>query len=340
MVRKDEQKDVTPANPLAFKQTGFQEVGTIQIPDIFYKRFTTGVQPLDELLGGQGFLPGMSFTVTGRGGAGKTTLLLQMMEALSMNGKVTGYASGEESIFQIAYNAKRMDLKHVQIANCTDVDELAKRMKELDMLIIDSWQFITCSHIDKRKAMEVYAINKLVKAAQENSCVLGIIQHLTVMGTAKGGTLIPHTVDMNMMIENVEFDDESGGLENLKRIEIYKNRFGRIGSINLEMTDKGFDFSKVVKVETSAKMKAAKKKGEKEKAQILAFISEHKAATIDQLHQELGASWKIRHYLRILTNDDVLEKQGRGQEAVWKAGKNFASAADIEAIEDDDEEEE
>ena len=158
--KKHEAVDTTA---LAFKETGFQQVGLVEIPEIFFKRFQTGIEAFDNLLGGEGFLPGSSFTVTGRAGAGKTTFLLQMLEALAKNGKSTGYASGEESIYQIAYTSKRLELTQVQIANMTDVDRLADMMKDLDILIIDSWQFIQCKHIEKRKALETYAAKKLVE---------------------------------------------------------------------------------------------------------------------------------------------------------------------------------
>lgn len=295
-----------------FKGTGFRQVGLIEIPQVFYQRFATGIESIDTLLGGQGFLPGSSFTVTGKAGAGKTTFLLQMLEALQTNGKMTGYASGEESIHQIAYNAKRLEIERVQIANITDVDQLVEAMAHLDVLIIDSFQFLTCSHITKPLMIQRYAIKKLVEAAQKHECVLGIIQHLTQGGIAKGGTHVPHTVDMNMEIETDECD------ENLKIVRVYKNRFGRIGEIKLVMNEKGFDFTQVVSVEKSPKMSKALKKGEKEKAQILEYLKTHKKANLDQLHKAVGATWRVAHFLRILTNEDKITKEGRGEETFWK----------------------
>ncbi len=298
---------------LQFTQTGFKQVGLIEIPAVFYQRFTTGILLFDGLLGGQGFLPGSSFTVTGKPGAGKTTFLMQMLEALQVNGKLTGYASGEENIYQIAYNAKRLGLTKVQIANMTDVDELCDMMKFLDVLIIDSFQFLTCKHITKTLALQQYAIKKLVATAQKEECVLGIIQHLTSVGTAKGGTLVPHTVDMNMEIES----DEEGS--NVKTIRVYKNRFGRCGEIKFEMTETGFNFEKVIEVEETDKMTQATKRGDVERDQIIQYITDHGSATLNELHAAIGESWRIQHYLRILTNEDnILVKEGRGSTAAWK----------------------
>lgn len=305
--------DYTLEQTLQFAQTGFKQVGLIEIPAVFYQRFTTGIKLFDELLGGQGFLPGSSFTVTGKAGAGKTTYLLQMLESLQLNGKLTGYASGEENIYQIAYNAKRLGLTKVQIANMTDVDELCGMMKFLDVLIIDSFQFLTCRHITKPLALQKYAIKTLVATAQKEECVLGIIQHLTSVGTAKGGTLVPHTVDMNMEIETDE------DVDTIKTVRVYKNRFGRCGEIKFEMTETGFNFEKVIQVEESNKMNQATKRGDKERDQIIQYITEHKTATLGELHAAINDSWRVQHYLRILTNvDNILVKDGRGSNAKWK----------------------
>lgn len=295
---------------IGIKQAGFREIGSVVIPAIFYQRFNTGIVPFDELLG-QGFLPGSTFTITGKAGAGKTTLLLQMLESLSTNGKMVGYASGEEAIEQIAFNAERLKVKKVQVANITDVDDLCIAIKSLDVLIIDSFQYLTCKESEKPLAVQRIAIQKLVAAAKANDCVIGIIQHLTSVGTAKGGTFIPHTVDMNMEIETC-------GDEGLKTLRVYKNRFGRVGEIQLMMTEHGFDFEHVVKPEESAKMNAAIKRGDSEKQQILEYIENNGKVTRGQIVKQIGESWKVDHFLRILTNEGVIKKAGRGKEAAWE----------------------
>jgi len=307
---------------LGFKKSGFQQVSQVIIPDVFYHRFTTGIQPFDELLGGQGFLPGSTFTVTGKPGAGKTTFLLQMLEALQVNGKLTGYASGEESVFQIAYNSKRLQLTQVQIANMTDVDELCAATEHLDVLIVDSFQFLSCTHITKPIMLQRYAVKQLVEASQRNQCVIGIIQHLTSTGIAKGGTLVPHAVDMNMEI--ITDDDDS----TLKTISVYKNRFGRCGEISLLMGDKGFDFNHVVERQDSPKMTKAIDRGEKEKKEILDYINEKGSAVITELFTAIGESWRVQHYLRILTNENQITKEGRGAKAVWKKATQIEPTKD------------
>ena len=73
----------------------FQRAMDVKIPAIYNRRFKTGEEDLDALFGGQGFLPGMSFTLAAGPGTGKTTLLIQMLEKLEMTGKKTAYVSAE-----------------------------------------------------------------------------------------------------------------------------------------------------------------------------------------------------------------------------------------------------
>lgn len=297
---------------LGFKTTGFVQVGLVEIPKVFYQRFATGIKLFDSLLGGDGFLPGSTFTVTGKAGSGKTTFLLQMLESLQQNGKVVGLCSGEQNINQIAFNCKRLNINNVQIANITDIDTIVDSMKYFDIIIIDSFQFLTCSHIDKPLALQRYAIKSLVQAAQQHECILGIVQHLTTIGTAKGGTLVPHTVDMNLELVNDEED------ETIKTIRIYKNRFGKCGEIKLKMTDVGFDFEHEIKTETTAKYTESEKRGTKEEQQILEYINKRGEATLIDIYGVVGESWRVQYYLRKFINEHKIKKEGRGKTAVWK----------------------
>lgn len=303
---------------LGFKATGFKQVSLVDIPEVFFHRFRTGIDAFDDLLGGEGFLPGSTFTITGTPGAGKTTLLLQLLESIQKTGKIVAYVSSEESIFQLAYTCKRLGVTQVQVANMTDVDEIAAQTKNFDVLIVDSFQFITCKQTDKPLATQKYATQTLVRAAQENECVVGIIQHITVTGTAKGGTMLPHAVDMNIRIDSHDMDSS------VKTIEVYKNRFGCCGEILLKMEATGFDFSYEPNDndEVSPKYQQALENGQRERDHILNHLKQHKSATVEDLLTEDIPEWRIPHYLRILTKEGAIVKVGRGNEAKWKLPKS------------------
>jgi predicted ATP-dependent serine protease len=303
---------------LGFKATEFKQASLIEIPEIFYHRFRTGIDTFDNLLGGQGFLPGSTFTITGAPGAGKTTFLLQLLESLQRMGKMTGYISSEESIYQLAYTCERLGITQVQIANMSDVDEIAKQAANFDVLVIDSFQFLSCIHTDKPLSTQKYAAQTLVRAAQQHECVIGIIQHVTVTGSAKGGTLLPHAVDMNIQIANHSADAD------IKTIEVYKNRFGMCGEILLKMTETGFDFDYKPddNVEQSEKFKSAVENGKRERQHIIDYLTKHNRATIEDLLIEEIPDWRIPHYLRILAKEGAIVKVGRGNEAYWKIAKS------------------
>ena len=84
----------------------FRKVNEVEIPEIFYRRFKTGVQDLDFALGGEGFLPGQTFTLAGEPGSGKTTLLLQTLELIEQQDrKSTRLNSSHEWISRMPSSA-------------------------------------------------------------------------------------------------------------------------------------------------------------------------------------------------------------------------------------------
>lgn len=309
------------SSTIAFQATDFQQADLVNIPDTFFRRFKTGIESIDTLLGGSGFLPGSTFSITGLPGAGKTTLLLQILNALQKNGKMAGYATSEESIWQLAYTCKRLLVEGVQIANISDVDDIAKQMKNFDIMIVDSLQFVTCKHIDKPLKTQQYAIKALVEAAQKNECVLGIVQHLTSSGKAKGGTLVPHTVDANIEILSNNPDPTA------KTISVYKNRFGNIGELVLKMSEHGFDFEPIDESaeEETPKHLNALKGASKEQKEVLDFITSNQQADVQILTETLNiASWRIPHYLRHLVKNGSLSKVGRGETSYWTLSEKEA----------------
>jgi DNA repair protein RadA/Sms len=71
------------------------------------ERVPTGIGEFDRALGG-GLVPGGVVLIGGDPGIGKSTLLLQACAHLSKAGKRILYASGEESLEQIAMRARRL----------------------------------------------------------------------------------------------------------------------------------------------------------------------------------------------------------------------------------------
>lgn len=291
--------------------TTFTKVSEIIIPDIFYRRLKTGVADLDDLFG-NGLLPGSSFTVTARAGCGKTTFLLQLLEALSLTGYDVGYASGEENTFQLAFNCKRLNVKNLKIANITDIDQLAKSMEGLDAMVVDSFQALSSKDDLNSRELESYAVNTLVNSAKQNECVLFFVMHLTKAGVLKGGTLIPHTVDVNM---EINIDDDSGD-DRARIITFTKNRFGPCNEFSSLLTEKGFIFNG--RRDTSDKALTKKQRDRKNKDAILT-MKEPPHITKSRVMRELKlTSSQAYVLLKEMCELGQIQKFGRGDDAVFK----------------------
>ena len=294
--------------------TQFTKVSDIVVPDIFYRRMKTGVDEIDELFG-NGILPGSSFTVTARAGCGKTTFLLQLFEALSKNGYDVGYASGEENTFQLAFNCKRLGVNNVQVANLTDVDTLVESTKYYDALVVDSFQALTTKDEKNSRELESYAITKLVNAAKLNECAIFFILHLTKGGVLKGGTLIPHTVDVNMQIEI----DEDAGDDRARVISFAKNRFGSCNEFSSMLTESGFVFTGQRINVDKAFNKAQRTRENSEK--VLA-MTEPPFITKKRVMKELSlTSSQAYVLLKEMCDQDTIKKFGRGDDAIYKVVK-------------------
>jgi len=295
---------------LNLNTTDFVPVGDIEVPDIFNRRLKTGINKIDELLGG-GFLPGSSFTLTATAGCGKTTFALQTLEALTKNGYSVAYASGEESVFQLAHTCKRLGVERVRIANQTDVEELCKIANDFDVIIVDSFQSLTTNKIKGYRAIEKHAVQHLVKAGKDLECTIGFIMHLTKGGELKGGTIVPHTVDLNLKIDPMPGADECARLIYIDR----KNRFGPLGDCEAVLGHRGYDFNAKIVKETD-ETKVANKKTRKQEE--MDTLRNHDVLNVPQACSLINCDpTRVTYLLRELTVLGEFKKTGRGVEAVW-----------------------
>ena len=230
------------------EKTSFINVEDVEIPASFYNRFKTEVGLVDALFGGGGFLPGTSFALAGGPGSGKSTFLLQVGGILASQGKNVAYISGEESVVQISFNCKRMNIQGVKVSNMTDCDEICKQIElnNFDFVVIDSFPTITAKRAKSFKKREEYVISRLCSTAKKTDTVIGFIQHVTKQGNYKGSTLLPHSVDMTVKMSKNEDDPQN---LNVRDFTVTKNRFGANAFISLNLTQHGFDLDREYKAQ-------------------------------------------------------------------------------------------
>ena len=298
---------------LNYTNTNFKTVSDIKIPDIFYRRYKSGISVMDDLFG-EGILPGSSVTMCAAAGCGKTTLLLQLLEGMSTNGYNVGYSSGEENTYQLAFTCDRIGVKQVAVANMTDIDELVGAMDDLDVLVVDSFQALTTTKKMNSRALEKYAVSKLTRAAKDKECTVFFIMHLTKDGKLKGGTIVPHTVDVNMNIEiDGEIDDDA------RKIFFTKNRFGALNELTLFIGAKGYDFSAPVKIEASEEKAPSKKSKKKKELEAILEMREPPALTAERVASSLEIDvTRAQYLLRELTINGKIDKFGKGMKAIYK----------------------
>lgn len=227
------------------RTTDFVPASKIQIPEIYFKRIKTGLIEVDEFLGGVdddtgGFLRGGVYILAAGAGTGKSTFCLQLTESIASKGERVAYASGEESIEQLAFTCKRLKVKNVPVAVQPDLNVLCKKMEDLDFLVIDSFQTIAVHKQMTSRKKELHCISTLCAKAKEHKCTVIALCHLTKAGVYKGSTAVLHGVDACL---NLHVDEED---PTLRIFSWSKNRFGPADKeMVLTMSKTGYSFTKV-----------------------------------------------------------------------------------------------
>ena len=287
----------------------FTRAAQVVIPEIYSRRFKTGKEDLDNIFGGSGFMPNLTFTLAAAPGTGKTSMLLQILELLEQTNKRTAYISGEENVEQLAFASKRLNVNSVPLANMTDIDDICDAIveNEFDFVVLDSLPAITSRHKMNKKQLNEYITTKLIKTAKEHEIVIGVILHFTKAGTYKGDTLLPHSVDMNIIMTRNKED------YNLRDVDVTKNRFGSAGQAIFEMTARGFTFE-AVEDANSDDQKGGKKVSKADV--VLESLTTPK--TVAQVVEEtnVGGAY-LTSILRELVTQGKAEKNGRGAEATY-----------------------
>jgi len=288
------------------KTTTLNRAGDVEIPQEFFNRLKTGIAQVDRIFG-EGILPGMTFTISADPGCGKTTLMLQICQALANQGYTAAYLSGEESQVMVAYTCRRLKTVDVLIASNNDLSTVEEIAEQVDVLIIDSFQSLHCD-VESKAAAEQYKADALVTIAKNHKTAIGIIMHSTKGGTYKGGSGIVHAVDCNMRL--------SAQGDNVRVIEVDKNRYGSAGSFTFFFGSMGYDFEKAVEVADAKQGKSSQKD---KQLNAIMQMTEPPCINVERVCKQLSIDeFRANYLLRQLVSENKLQKFGRAENAVWK----------------------
>ena len=192
-------------------------------------RLSFGLAELDRVFGG-GLLPGSVTLLGGEPGIGKSTLLLQVAATLSQDLPIV-YASGEESVAQVALRAQRLKLQGAQLALVADssLDAILKLAGEhrCALLVIDSIQSMRLDSAESSPGSVVQlreCTAALVRYAKSGGGAVMIVGHVTKDGAIAGPKLLEHMVDTVLY-----FTSDTASRYRLLRAT--KNRFGPVNEL-------------------------------------------------------------------------------------------------------------
>lgn len=222
----------------------------IQIPPQLEETVDTGLPFVNDLFGGAGITPSSVTLLTGTPGAGKSTFVHQLADSLTGTGHIALYNSGEESLFQVRRQAKRLGLKNGFIPSShrlvphmlAHLDVLRERNPGKKIVfLLDSIQTADDGYYKDgytNGATAVRATEMITEYCKQHFIMAVLIGQVTKDGKLAGKQAMLHTVDghAHLFID----EDKKSDTHGLRIIRMNKHRFGPSGiSHILEMTERG-----------------------------------------------------------------------------------------------------
>jgi predicted ATP-dependent serine protease len=212
-----------------------------EVSETLFKRDSTGLPPLDHVLGG-GLVRASVVLLASPPGIGKTTLSLQMLDGLRHQAL---YVTGEETEGQVATTARRIGvaLNRIYVFAERDLDSIFAHARALQVqtIAIDSIQKMACADVAGRAgavAQLKECTARLVQYAKTTDTALWLIGHVTSDGDIQGPKTIEHDVDVVLELDRGPKFEGNERILNCSN----KNRFGPTGNVvgRFELTPKGF----------------------------------------------------------------------------------------------------
>jgi DNA repair protein RadA/Sms len=202
-------------------------------------RHATGFAEFDRVLGG-GLVPGSVVLLGGDPGVGKSTLLQQVAAQLP-DALQTCYATGEESLRQIAQRSHRLGIDNpaLRLLADTSLDNILEQAlaTQTKALVIDSIQTMSTSDLPSAPGSVAQlreCVSRIVQFAKQREVSVFLIGHVTKEGAIAGPRVVEHMVDTVLYFE-------SDPASRYTIVRAVKNRFGASSEMGVfAMTEAGF----------------------------------------------------------------------------------------------------
>jgi DNA repair protein RadA/Sms len=194
-------------------------------------RRVLGWGELNRVLGG-GIVPGSVVLIGGEPGVGKSTLVMHLARQVAADATVL-YASGEESIQQVALRARRLDAVHERLLVLAENDLEtvieAIRAAAPGVAIVDSIQTMIDPGLEA-SAGTVSQVRecaaRLMRLAKESGIPIILVGHVTKEGSIAGPRVLEHMVDTVLYLEGDRQQE-------FRILRATKNRFGSTDEIGI-----------------------------------------------------------------------------------------------------------
>lgn len=206
------------------------------------ERTSTGVKEFDRLLQG-GLVSGQVVLLGAEPGFGKSTLCLEVMGHLAKDaGWPVLYASGEESVEQIAARAERLhvDSDNLRLLSTTTVEEVISHASSMNArcVVVDSLQTMATSEISGSLgsiSQSKEAAMAFKQYAKDNDVAFILVSQFTKSDEVAGSNQIAHIVD-------TIFVGDADHETTLKFLRSLKNRYGKTDEVAVFVhTDDGLE---------------------------------------------------------------------------------------------------
>ena len=188
-------------------------------------------EELNRVLGG-GLVAGSVILIGGEPGVGKSTLVMHLARQVASDGAVL-YATGEESVQQVAMRAERLGAVHPRLLVLAenDLETVLGAIGDAapGVAIVDSIQTLTHPGLEAA-AGTVSQVREcaagLIRLAKETGIPVILVGHVTKEGSLAGPRVLEHMVDTVLYLEGDRQQE-------FRILRATKNRFGSTDEIGI-----------------------------------------------------------------------------------------------------------